>query len=170
MMISKPKTGRRGGGLVAKSCPTLATSWSLPGSSVHAILQARLNLNKTQMCQKGSQSTSEASRVNTGCALCPRQLSIGMGVFKVSVPLARAFLCRKFSSTFQFYSKLLFLILHDYHLPLQVELSEGGNALVRMLRVSQSVWQIHHCCKAINWHSGLQHWFIMNLVKVKCEN
>ena len=30
-------------GLVAKSCPTLATPWrSLPGSSVHGILQARM--------------------------------------------------------------------------------------------------------------------------------
>ena len=33
-----------GGGLVAKSCPTLATPWTgnLPGSSVHGILQARI--------------------------------------------------------------------------------------------------------------------------------
>ena len=31
-----------GGGLVARSCPVLATPWtSLPGSSVHVILQAR---------------------------------------------------------------------------------------------------------------------------------
>ena len=36
---------RCGGGLIAKSCPTLATPWtvcSLPGSSVHGILQARI--------------------------------------------------------------------------------------------------------------------------------
>ena len=34
-----------GAGLVTKSCPTLATPWtiySLPGSSVHGILQARI--------------------------------------------------------------------------------------------------------------------------------
>ena len=34
-----------GGGLVAKSCPTLETLWtvcSLPGYSVHRILQARI--------------------------------------------------------------------------------------------------------------------------------
>ena len=33
-----------GGGLVAKSCPTLATPMdcTLPGSSVHGILQARI--------------------------------------------------------------------------------------------------------------------------------
>ena len=34
-----------GGGLVAKSCPTLETLWtvcSLPGFSVHRILQARI--------------------------------------------------------------------------------------------------------------------------------
>ena len=34
-----------GGGLVTKSCQTLATPWtvcSLPGSSVHGILQARI--------------------------------------------------------------------------------------------------------------------------------
>ena len=34
---------KNGGGLVAKSCPTLCnpTGYSLPGSSVHAIVQAR---------------------------------------------------------------------------------------------------------------------------------
>ena len=30
------------GALVAKSCLTLATPWSLPGSSVHGISQARI--------------------------------------------------------------------------------------------------------------------------------
>ena len=37
--------GGGGGGLVAKSCPTLVTLWavcSLPDSSVHGILQARI--------------------------------------------------------------------------------------------------------------------------------
>ena len=33
-----------GGGLITKSCPTLAIQWtgSLPGSSVHGTLQARI--------------------------------------------------------------------------------------------------------------------------------
>ena len=42
-MLGFPYNGKNGGGLVAKSCPTLRNpmDWSLPGSSVHGILQAR---------------------------------------------------------------------------------------------------------------------------------
>ena len=41
---------------VTQLCPTLndPMDCSLTGSSVHGILQARLNLSKTQMCHKGS--------------------------------------------------------------------------------------------------------------------
>jgi len=39
-----PRVKLDGGGLVAKSCPTVATPWTgnLPGASVHGILQARI--------------------------------------------------------------------------------------------------------------------------------
>ena len=43
-MVTKFNKDFGGGGLVTKSCPTLETpvDCSLPGSSVHGVLQARL--------------------------------------------------------------------------------------------------------------------------------
>ena len=62
MKCMLPRTG--GGGLVAKSCPTLAIpcTVALPGSSVHGILQARVlewiaieDFNIWNMCRSSLQ-------------------------------------------------------------------------------------------------------------------